>query len=129
MIARMFGLAMSLGVVLAACSGSGGGTDDGDSFSAAAEGLCRTAEAADDSVAARGVFFDAVHQPLHQLADETAAVDRAAAAALLQAKQRVESSLETADPPLPAALDDLIDTTGRALDTLDRPGPDCGRDR
>ena len=129
MTARMLGLVVSLGVVLAACSGSGGDTDDGDSFSAAAEGLCRTAEVADDPAAARDVFFDSVHQPLHQLADETAAVDRAAAAALLQAKQRVESSLESADPPLPAALYELIDTTEHALDTLDRPGPDCGRDR
>lgn len=118
-------LLLALSLAQAACSA---GTEDPatqDEFSMAAEGLCRTADVADDPTAARKVFYDTVHQPLHQLADDTAAEDRAAAAALLEAKQRVEAALDASDPSLAAAVDDLVDATSRALATLDRPEPDC----
>ena len=107
----------------AACSTGAEDTATQDEFSAAAEGLCRTAAVADDPTAAREIFYDTVHQPL-QLADDTATEDRPAAAALLEAKQRVEAALDTSDPSLAAAVDDLVDATSRTLATLDRP-PDC----
>ena len=114
-----------LSLAPAACSTGAEDTATTDEFSAAAEGLCRTADVADDPTAAREIFYDTVHQPLHQLADDTTAEDRAAAAALLEAKQRVEATLDTRDPTLAAAVDDLVDATSRALATLDRPEPDC----
>ena len=123
------GLAVSLALAFTACSTADENPQTRDEFSVAADGLCRTAAVADDLAAARSVFFDTVHQPLHQLADDTTAEDRGAAAALLEAKQRVEAALDTADPSLPAAVDELIDATGDALETLDRPGPDCETDR
>lgn len=123
------GVLLALSLPLAACSTDDENPGTQDEFSVAADGLCRTAAVADDLAAARSVFYDTVHQPLHQLADDAAAEDRRAAAALLEAKQRVESALDTADPLLPAAVDELVDATGNALDTLDRPGPDCETDR
>lgn len=70
--------------------------------------LCDLASlAANDPVAAAGAFD---HQPLHAIADELAATDRAAAGRLLEAKARAET-LARDDPPnatdLSAALADL----------------------
>ena len=114
-----------LSLASAACSTGAEDTATTDEFSVAAEGLCRTADVVDDPTAAREIFYDTVHQALHQLADDTAAGDRTAAAGLLEAKQRVEATLDTREPSLAAAVDDLVDATSRALATLDRPEPDC----
>ncbi len=90
--------------------------------------LCDAA-AAPDVDTAREAFDVRAHQPLHELADELATVDRAAAAALLQSKFAVESAIAGQDPaPLPiltARLETLIESTREGLRALDRPAPAC----
>lgn len=72
--------------------------------------LCDATAAArrGDAAKARMTFFDRAHQPIHELASATAAVDRAASARLLEAKQRVEADVGAAAPSLEV---DLADTT------------------
>jgi hypothetical protein len=81
-------------------------------------GLCAAISAAqdDDVSEARAAFYDRSHDGLHELAASTAEVDRAAAAQLLETKQRVEALLEGTPPPgdLSAALGPLVDATARA---------------
>lgn len=90
--------------------------------------LCE-ATAAPDAVSAGEVFDARAHTPLHAVADEVAAVDRALATRLLEAKFAVEAVVG-AEEPAPAALvterlDALTDVTREALTTLDRPAPAC----
>ncbi len=68
-------------------------------------GLCRTEAAvrSGDVAGASRIFTDTVHGPLHDVANEAAASDRAAAARLLEAKQAVELGLERS-PADPATL-------------------------
>lgn len=76
-----------------------------DPYAPVLPGLCRSsaAAAAGDVAGAERVFADTAHGPLHDLARETAASDRAPASRLLEAKQAVERDLERA-PSGPAAL-------------------------
>ena len=115
---------LALSVVAAACT-SVPNNDSSDPFAAAATGLCDTVDAAGQPDQARQLFFDTVHQPLHQLADETATADRSIAAQLLEAKQAVEAALDANTSSLGADLDRLADRTHTALITLDRPGIPC----
>lgn len=57
-------------------------------------------EAGDRPAEARELFFDRSHEALHEVARRLDDVDRAQAAALLEAKQRVESGLERPGPNL-----------------------------
>ena len=76
--------------------------------------LCQAAAEPD---AARRHFFDRAHEPLHTVARALEDVDRAQAAQLLQAKERVESDL----PNQPATLsDDLRRLAGVYRDGLGR---------
>ena len=59
-------------------------------------------------------FFDRVHQPLHELAAEVAASDRAAAARLLEAKEAVEHDLAGEPSVLRAGWTGLVEATRRA---------------
>ncbi len=112
----------------AGCSSQGASDTTSDPFAAAASGLCEATQRADDPGQARRVFFDTVHQPLHELADQAATVDRGAAAALLEAKQGVEAAFDDGTG-LARALDRLVGASDTALAVLDRPGLSCGGDR
>ena len=76
--------------------------------------LCEGATAPD---AARRLFFDRSHEQLHTVARALEDVDRAQAAQLLQAKERVESDLPNPPPTLP---DDLRRLAGVYRDGLGR---------
>lgn len=118
-------LTVILALSLAAACSSDTNNDTADPFADAATGLCDTVDAAGQPDQARQLFFDEIHQPLHQLADETADADRTVAAQLLEAKQAVEAALDANTSSLGADLDRLADTTHAALVTLDRPGLPC----
>lgn len=109
-----------VGAAIGAIARSGDGGSDpmrGPSFAAARDGLCQAGQAASrgDAAGARAVFFDRSHQPLHELAAAAQERDRAAAARLLEAKERVESGLEKPSPTLADDLDTLAVVTGRAM--------------
>jgi len=141
---RIPAIAAAWAVLLAACGSSGGTTTpvtspaSGPSGAlgivtegaarAAVGGLCDIrARYTGDREAANGVFYDASHEELHVIAAAAEVKDRAAAARLLQAKERVEADL-LADPlpePFPADLDRLIDATRAALKLLGIDVPPC----
>ncbi len=115
----------TLALVVASC-GTGSGGDGPDRFAAGGDALCAATVAADaDTSEARQLFFDGAHQPLHELADETAERDRTVAARLLRAKQAVESDFETDTAHVASALAELVKAADAALRVLDRPGVDC----
>jgi len=103
-------------LVLTGCSGSGGD----DPYRSAGSGLCEAAGKAEagDTAGAEELFYDIVHQPLHDLAAATSEVDRALAGRLLEAKEAVESGLDTDQvdgdlfQALLAAADEALVTTG-----------------
>lgn len=108
-----------VGVLIGGC-----GDDDSSApasrWARAVAGLCAAADQArgGDVDAARGTFFDQAHDDLHELADEVAREDRSAAAALLEAKETVESGLDSSVPPVAMAddLDALVAATRAAVD-------------
>lgn len=93
------------------------------SYPAAVEGLCEARRVAeDDPERAHDLFFDEAHATLHVLADEVADHDRAAAAALLEAKQKAESRSsgpQTSGETLRKDLDVLVDATVAASKAVD----------
>jgi hypothetical protein len=74
-------------------------------------GLCAAEEAAraGDIPEARRFFFDRSHEYLHELADRVSKSDRAVAAALLEAKERVESLIEGSDAHRRDLADALVE--------------------
>ena len=80
-----------------------------------ADGLCESLAAADVTGAEEA--FDRIHDQLHTLARETTETDRAAAARLLQAKQRVEADLAE-DPALGELREHLDALEGRVRAVL-----------
>src|ERR687892_1368525 len=78
------------------------------------------------------VFQDRSHELLHQLAADVQEVDPAAAAALLEAKQRVEAALVESGTD-PGALSDLLAALRRAFAMaareLGKMVPRCGEGR
>jgi len=126
------GLTTILAAVVMSTVACGSTTDTSateDPFANARVGLCQAAAVSDRPAEARAVFFDSVHEPLHELADETAARDRVAAGTLLEAKQRVEADFASDDTALPEDLDRLVDATDAALSALDQPPLNCGKER
>jgi hypothetical protein len=132
--------AVLTGVLTLAACGSGEtpetpvtpGTDEtdetADPYGTAATALCDAAghARAADADAADTVFYDLVHQPLHDLAVEAAESDRAVAASLLEAKEAVESSLGDADPAsVSDDFEQLVAATDQALATTSHPGVPC----
>jgi hypothetical protein len=98
--------------------------------SAAIEGLCRIEdEGLADRDRASAIFYDRAHDALHELAAEVEDVDRAAAARLLVAKERVEQAL--GGDPLPETFLDELRALRRAvaetLDALGEEAPGCPR--
>ena len=80
-------------------------------------GLCASLLAANsgDAQQAKNDFYDTAHQRLHELASETIAVDRQAAATMLQSKERVEADLENSSPKLSTDMIALISATATAI--------------
>ncbi len=97
----------------------------GGRYGRAYAGLCNTSSAArsGDVGAARDAFFDQAHQPLHELAAETAARDRAASARLLEAKEAVEAGLSQASATLASELDGLVAAAGAAIGAVGEARP------
>ena len=131
--------AVALALVATACSGehasNGAGTappaTGAVAVGAAAEavlGLCEiAADHADDHATAEAVFHDRSHETLHTIAAAVEEVDRAVAADLLTAKQRVEADL--ASNALPAGfardVDALLSATTQALEAIGVAVPPC----
>lgn len=116
-------------VVLAAVTGFVTQQDEPVTPSARAgvhEELCDALHSSDpDAAAAR--FTDRIHTPLHELAAAARRQDRAVAARLLEAKQRVEADLDHADPqqvlPHLAALEPAVREALAIIGTTTTP---CG---
>lgn len=79
--------------------------------------LCDAAAAArqGDAPTARQIFFSRSHQALHLLAATAQAKSRAAAAALLEAKAKVEAGFDPPAASLGEDLEALALMTGRAM--------------
>ena len=96
---------------------------DGDSLG---EVLCAAVDS--ERAADAKSSFAAAHDGLHTLARDLQAVDeRAVAARLLEAKQRVEAAVAEDLPlsDLSPRLAELVSAVSRATDQLDRPPPPC----
>ncbi len=83
-------LGLAVLIAAAACGSDSQAPSGTSPYTALYQGLCQTHAEATHPDAARRTFFDRIHQSLHELAAETAASDRAAAARLLEAKEAVE---------------------------------------
>lgn len=96
---------------------AGCGSVSDDPYLAAGSGLCEAAMKAEtgDAAGEETVLYDMVHQPLHDLAAEVSEVDRAVAARLLEAKEAVESGLDTGQPDTADAWQTLAAATDKAL--------------
>ena len=103
-----------------------GAAPPADPYAPVLPALCRSSAAAGsgDVSGAMRIFGDTVHGRLHDLAQETAASDRAAAARLLQVKQAVEHDFERT-PSDPATLGSnlarLTEATRAALSSTGHP--------
>jgi hypothetical protein len=90
------------------------------------QGLCDVRDAP-DAPAANATFYDRTHQELHVIAAATEEQDRAKAASLLEAMQRVEAELER--PLLPAGfstdVESLVGATREALASIGLDAPGC----
>ena len=75
-------------------------------------------EAAAAPAGARSLFFDRSHEALHTVARGVEDVDRAQAAALLEAKEKVESEIDSRPPGLADDLLRLADVYRRSLGRL-----------
>ena len=86
-------------------------------YGPAHEALCaaRRDVARGDVARARDRFHADAHQPLHDLAAETAQADRPVAARLLEAKEAVEAGLGRASPTLADDLSRLASATRDAV--------------
>ena len=87
-------------------------------------GLC---EAAASPATARALFFDRSHEALHTVARGVEDVDRAQAGALLQAKEKVESELDSRPASLSDDLRRLADVYRAALGRLAIEAPPCDK--
>ena len=122
---RVFALVIL--VAATACAAGGDATSTTTRprpYAALYQGLCQTRAEAAQPAAARGTYFDRVHQPLHELAADAARADRTAAARLLEAKQALERDLAGDTSLLGDDLDRLLDATRRAIAATGRPAPE-----
>ena len=115
---RRLGIAVLL---LAVACGDGGTTDPlVDAHAALCEAVARPHQA-------RQLFFHRSHDALHTVARDLEGVDRAQAAALLQAKEKVESGLDAPAPTLPEDLVRLADVYRASLGRLAITAPPCDK--
>jgi hypothetical protein len=115
---RMRITATMLALLLAACSDASGEADGLDArLARASQGLCDAqVHVFERNVPRAAVEFNTeVHGFLHELAAVLGEVDRAAAAGLLEAKQRVERALEDPAGADPQDVVMLINELQRAL--------------
>lgn len=89
--------------------------------------LCQAHDFVETDPAVARDTFEQAHLDLHDLADEVSGVDRAVAADLLRAKQRVEAGFSAPTPPtdLAARLGTLTETTAAALSATGISPPAC----
>jgi hypothetical protein len=132
---------MAAALALVACGGYGGsdqvttppvlpsgslGVVTAEAADAAVQGLCDVRDAP-TAPAASATFYDRTHQELHVIAAATEERDRAKAASLLEAMQRVEAELE--QPLLPAGfsadVETLVGATRGALASIGLDAPGC----
>ncbi len=120
-------------VLATACGGSTKGagtvTVGGDRVTVArlVDAHAALCQAAADPSSARRLFFDRAHEALHTVARGVEGVDRAQAAVLLQAKEKVESELDSGPPSLVGDLLALADVYRSALGRLAITAPACVR--
>jgi hypothetical protein len=124
--------ALFLSLVLAGCSNASGQADGLESrLPRASQGLCdaQVLVARSNVPGAAAVFDAEVHGFLHELAAAVQRTDRAAAGALLEAKQRVERVFQDpvrADPQDAAVLlTELQRALGGAAEAAGLPTPLC----
>lgn len=124
-------------LLLGACSASPttdeaatAANDEGPDLAAVVEGVCVARdEALDSPEEAASVFIDRSHDGLHRLADDVASVDRRIAAAVLEAKQRVELAADAGrGEALQDSLQELATASGDALRALGIAEPPCVRE-
>ena len=126
--------AMILAAILLSACGRGDGNDKtitvaGQPVAVAGlvdahDALCEAAASPD---AARRLFFDRSHEQLHTVARALEDVDRAQAAQLLQAKEKVESELPNPPPALPDDLRRLAAVYRDGLGRLAIDAPACDK--
>jgi hypothetical protein len=126
---RVAAATAALALATTACgksTGDAGAAPTSEPYAATAEGSCRAADAAraGDRDEARRVFYDRVHQSLHELAADLTTVDRTAAARLLETKEAVEGVFEDSGDPA-AVLDRLLAAVDAGLDALDAGSVPC----
>ena len=114
-------LAAALLVLAVACGGS---DEPPDPLVDAHAALC---EAADRPDQARALFFDRSHEALHEVARRLDGVDRAQAARLLEAKERVESQVTAPTSDLSADILRLADVYRTSLGRLAITAPPCDK--
>ncbi len=91
-------------------------------------GMCAArASAVTDPAAARAAFFDRAHDPIHAVARGLEDVDRPQAAELLEAKERVESGLDTRPPTLADDVAHLAEVYRAGLGRLAISAPPCDK--
>lgn len=105
----------------AACGDDGAGDPLVDAHAALCE--ARAAGPAE----ARELFFDRSHDALHEVARRLDDADRAQAAELLEAKERVESGLSSPEPTLPGDIARLADVYRTSLGRLAIEAPPCDK--
>lgn len=76
---------------------------------------------------ARALFFDRSHEALHEVARRLDDADRAQAAELLEAKERVESGLASPGPNLSGDMARLADVYRNSLGRLAIEAPPCDK--
>ncbi len=86
----------------------------------AVRALCRARDASARNMSqARAIFFDAAHDPLHDIAGSVTDEDPGIAARLLEAKQQIESDLEESAPKdVEPHFETLIEASNQALGRL-----------
>lgn len=118
-----------IGVVVPSSDGDGATTEERSGTERTLLGLCAASEAAvsGNVEGARDAFFGRSHQGLHDLADRASDEDRATAASLLEAKQRVESMLRegASAVELGPELGDLLGDARDAARAVDVTPPPC----
>ena len=140
MMRRSWAVLLAVAALVAGACGSDGATPPAGGgtlqqrLESAMEGICRAASLARQGRAdeAAAAFNDRAHQFLHDVAPEVQAEDPAAAADLLEAKNRVETALlearrgETGGQELAGLLDALAASLRRAAAVLEVEAPECG---
>lgn len=99
----------------------GGGDADRSTEADALAGVCETLSAASTGDDVRRPFYDDAHEGLHTLASDVTDLDRAVAARLLRAKERVESALDEQFPQeqITSMVQNLAEATQDAVRVID----------